>query len=218
MPYVFVVLMCIFAGILAAVRQRAGLAHHLFFKSAASVMFVLVAVSARMGADQTYYLMILIGLCMSLAGDVLLVFTDIGDRYFLAGMAFFLLAHVFYIIGFFLFVPFSLFDVAFFIMFLTIGASAFYAQKLNLGQLKLPIFIYTIVLCAMAAKALTMLFIKDGIYSFAICAAVGGVMFAFSDLALAYGQFGEKATGVFRTINTVLYYGGQALIALSVMI
>ena len=100
MPYVFAALLCVFAVVYAVVRHGGSLFSRVFFKCAASVMFILLAVSVRTGAPGAYYVLILAGLCASLAGDAVLLFTDRGDGFMIAGMAAFAAAHGLYIAAF----------------------------------------------------------------------------------------------------------------------
>lgn len=218
MQYVFLAMMCVFAGTYAVIKFQDGLINRLFFKSAASVMFVLIAVSSRTGTSETYYTLVLIGLCLSLAGDVLLLFKKSGDQFFIAGLISFLLAHIFYTIGFFTVAPFSLIDIGFYALLLTIGAMAFQYKKLDFGNFKIPVYVYMAVLSAMAAKGLSVLFAPDTQLIYAVFAATGAVLFAFSDLALAYEMFQPASQKLFGRLNTIMYFSGQALIALSVLI
>jgi hypothetical protein len=91
MRFVFLALMCVFAGIHAArsvAVPGAGrpadfwdAAGGVFFSIAASLMFVLVAVGSRTGVKyQAYYVLILVGLCLSLASDILLAFAGAARR------------------------------------------------------------------------------------------------------------------------------------------
>ena len=86
MPYVFTALTLVFAAIYAFTRSSGTLSGRLFYKTAASVMFVLVAVSMRTGADEPYYTLIVLGLCFALAGDVIIIFTDRKQGFLAGGM------------------------------------------------------------------------------------------------------------------------------------
>lgn len=221
MQYVFLTLMCVFACAYAFVKRGGGLINRLFFKSAASVMFVLTAVSLRIGAPEPYYTLILIGLCMSLAGDALLVFATAPEKrdllvYSLAGGFLFLFAQIFYICGFFIYAALSWYDAVFFMVFLCIGAAAFGGKRPRLGRLAVPVYAYAIVLCIMAAKAVSMLFAVHVRRLYAVFAAAGGVLFALSDLALGMKKLYPKAGTLLDALNTAMYYGAQGLIALSV--
>ena len=70
----------------------------------------------------------------------------------------------------------------------------------------------------MAAKALSMLFWANVNYIYVVFAAIGALLFAFSDLALAFEEFYPNSKKSFGVLNIILYYSGQALIALCVMI
>lgn len=218
MPYVFTALTLVFAAIYAFTRSSATLSGRLFYKTAASVMFVLVAVSMRTGADEPYYTLIVLGLCFALAGDVILIFTDRKQGFLAGGMVCFLLTHLLYIIAFCTKTAPSLYDGAFFALLLISAILILRKRRLPKGNLKTAAFIYAVVLCAMTARALSMPFSPAVKFTYALFAALGGVLFAVSDMLLAFKSFGgvhKKAVGV---MSTLTYYTGQILIALSVLI
>ena len=93
--------MCIFAGIYAAINSSGSFPAKLTAKTIASASFVLIAFAGRLDAARPYYPLILTGLCLSLAGDVLLAFPD--KRALAAGRAVSLLAYVGYIAAFFIY-------------------------------------------------------------------------------------------------------------------
>ena len=212
MQYSFLVLMCVFAGVYAVIRDRGSLGARLTVKAIASVSFVLIAYAGRMDAARPYYTLIMAGLCLSLAGDMLLVFS--GPAMVAGGIAFFL-AHIGYIAAFFIYAAPAWYDAALFAAFAIIGAAAFAGKKLNLGHSKPLIFLYAIILCAMAAKAVSMLYAREIKPLYAAFAALGGVLFAFSDLTLAHAHI-QKDQRIVGVISTLTYYAAQALIALSI--
>ena len=214
MRYVFLGLMCVFASIYAAIRDRGSLGARLTVKSIASVSFVMIAFAGRVDAARPYYTLILLGLCLSLAGDVLLVFP--GSAALITGGIAFFLAHVGYMAAFFIYAAPAWYDAVLFAAFVAIGVAAFAGRKINLERSKTTIYAYAIVLCAMAAKAVSMMFAQEinPLYA-AFAAALGGVLFAFSDLALAHAHFhsDQRIVGV---LSTTTYYAAQALIAMSI--
>lgn len=218
MPYVFVALMGVFAGAYAYFRGSEALLSRLFFKTAASIMFILVAVSARVGASEPYYTLILIGLCFAFAGDVLLVFTVFSRSFLIAGMAAFIVTHFLYIIAFWTVSAPAWYDAVFFLLLMGVGMLAFKVRHVKTGAVSPAIYIYAAVLCAMAARAFSMLFAPKASPAFAICAAVGGVLFALSDMLLAFERFSNRFGRAAGIISTATYYSGQALIALTVML
>ena len=215
MPYVFAALSAVFAGGYATVKESGVLASRLFFKCAASVMFVMVAYSAGVGTSKAYYVLILIGLCLSLAGDVLLIFTQ--PRFLVTGAVCFLLAHIVFISAFWTVASPTAYDAAIFAVLVTAGAAAFRKRLRQPSRQIVGGVIYALVLCAMTAKALSMLFVSHDEYIFIVFAAAGAVLFAISEMALACGWFNpgiKQRAGIF---STIAYYSGQILIALSVM-
>ena len=205
--------MCVFAGMYAAIRDRGSFGARLTVKAIASVSFVLIAFAGRLDAAQPYYALIITGLCFSLAGDVLLVFSGAG-MVFAGGTAFFL-AHIGYIAAFFIYAAPAWYDAALFTAFIVIGTSFFSGKKLEAGYGKPLIIIYAVTLCMMAAKAVSMVFASMIISLYAAFAAFGGVLFAFSDLALAYAHSHQKQR-IVGVISTLTYYSAQAQIALSI--
>jgi Predicted membrane protein len=212
--YVFLVLMCIFAGIYAAIKYKGGLAARVTVKAIASVSFIMIAFAGRIDAYQPYYTLIMAGLCFSLAGDVLLVFAD--KRTFIAGCIAFMLAHAGYISAFFIYAAPAWYDAALFFAFAAIGAAAFAGKRLQMGPLKTLIFVYAAVLSAMAAKAVSMLLAGGASTRCAAFAALGGALFALSDIMLAHAHFHTEEKRTVGVMNVVFYYAAQALIALSV--
>ncbi len=216
MPYVFTALLSVFACVYAFIRRSAGLFGRVFFKSAASVMFVMVAFSVRTGVPESYHTLILFGLCASLAGDVLLLFSDHGNGFGLAGVIGFAAAHLLYISAFWTIAPPSWVDAVFFASFLTLGVSLVHARQIRPVRFAPALYGYMVLLCAMTARALSMLWVAQVPALFGVFAAVGGVSFAVSDLLLGIeNRTGSKTAGAF---STICYYGAQGLIALSVVV
>ena len=117
--------------------------------------------------------------------------------------------------AFFIYAAPAWYDAVFFIAFAAIGAATFAGRKRNLERRKPLIYAYAIVLCAMAAKAVSMMFAQEINPLYAAFAALGGVLFAFSDLALAHAHVhsDQRIVGV---LSTITYYAAQALIAMSI--
>jgi uncharacterized membrane protein YhhN len=80
----------------------------------------------------------------------------------------------------------------------------------------IPLLIFILISCAMSAKALSMLFVHSKRYIFACFAAAGATLLACSNTirAFSYTERPEKH----NITNAIIYYIGQAFIALSVMI
>lgn len=216
MTYVFIVLMGVSAVGYAIVRHGGSLLPRVFFKCAASVMFVLAAYSARTGAPGAYYGLIMGGLCASLAGDALLLFTDRGSGFSTAGGVAFAAAHLLYIGAFWTIASPSWVDAVFFAALMTLAAALLHGRRMKLGRSPLLLYAYAALLCAMAARAVAMLWAAGVSVWFGASAAAGGVLFAVSDLLLGVEhQTGSKAAGA---ASNLVYYAAQGLIALTVML
>jgi uncharacterized membrane protein YhhN len=128
-------------------------------------------------------------LFFSWIGDIVLMFQEKDKLYFLLGLSSFLLAHVCYIIFFHLVriregiksnVWFLLLIVTYYALLISILSP-------SLGDMKLPVRIYGIVISFMLMLALHMLFLKHrtaGLWMLA-----GALLFVISDSALALNKF-----------------------------
>ena len=92
-----------------------------------------------------------------------------------------------------------------------------FAVKLKQAGVSLPlVVIYGLALCAMAAKAVSMLFVSGVNLLYAAFAALGGTLLALSDLIWAHAHFypaEQKTAGV---LSIIIRYAAQALLALSI--
>lgn len=218
MPYVFCALTGIFACIYAFVRHSDKLSSRIFFKATASVMFVLVAVSLQTGAKEPYFTLVLTGLCFALFGDVLLIFTDRSPGFLAWGMVCFLVTHLLYITAILTRVPLSVYDAAFFTALVILAAIVFGLRGVRFKKLHPAVYVYTLVLCAMAARSLSALFAAQVSETFGVFIALGGGLFLISDGLLAIESFGGRLKKTLGMLSTFAYYSSQILIALSVIL
>jgi uncharacterized membrane protein YhhN len=179
-----------------------------FAKLIASLGFVAVAVFS--GASRsTWGRFILIGLVLSLAGDMFLAWS--ADLAFLLGLGAFLLAHIAYIVAF------GAHGVAgrwMAISAVFIAAFGFWVAGWLLpstpDELVVPVTAYIVVINVMVIAA----FGTRGVGGHWLIVA-GAVMFLLSDLSVAAQRLlqTESATYVW---GLPLYYSGQVCLALSV--
>lgn len=216
MQYVFLALMCGFAGAYAIVKQHGSFVSKLILKAIASMCFVLIAFAGRIGAEQPYFSLIMIALCLSLVGDVMLIIND--DRTKAAGGIAFLLAHCAYIVSFFLYAAPGWYDAVLFTALALIGILIFAKIRKQAGRYVPLAVLYGIVLCVMVTKAVSMLFVVGIEPLFASFAALGGVLFAFSDVILARARLKPDEMGMASIMSVIVYYAAQGLLALSVAI
>jgi uncharacterized membrane protein YhhN len=162
---------------------------------------------------------ILLGLIFSIGGDTFLMFK--GSPFFMAGLGCFLITHIFYILAFqhyqktisgfvnhkkWLIIPFVLY---------LFGMLAYLWNDLN--DLKIPVIIYSTVICLMAIAALNL---KNKLPTSVFYMLFSGVLlFLFSDSIIALNKFGgEGLTIPFpRLMIMCTYIVAQLLIALSTL-
>jgi uncharacterized membrane protein YhhN len=156
---------------------------------------------------------ITLALIFSWAGDVLLMFESTNSNFFIFGLVGFLIAHIFYILfyenvirkeglrkNYWWFFPVIIYYIA-----------LIYILSPNLGDMKLPVRIYGIVISYMLIQALQTGRIKDlGATTLMIA---GAVLFITSDSILAFNKFYESFE--YAGIAIMLTYGlAQLLITL----
>jgi uncharacterized membrane protein YhhN len=156
---------------------------------------------------------IALALAFSWAGDVLLMFESINSNFFIFGLVAFLIAHVFYILfyenvirkedlrkNYWWFLPVIIYYIA-----------LIYILSPNLGDMKLPVRIYGIVISYMLIQALQTGGIKN--LGAATLMIAGAVLFITSDSILAINKFYESFE--YAGIAIMLTYGiAQLLITL----
>jgi len=132
---------------------------------------------------------ILLALIFSWAGDVLLLFQPKGSIFFLLGLSAFLLAHIFYILFFHQVrvkekIKNNVWPAVIVVIYY---AGLIILLSPYLGDMKLPVRIYGIVISFMFMLAMHMLFLKNkaaGTYMMA-----GALLFVISDSLLAINKF-----------------------------
>lgn len=185
---------------------------HYLGKPLATALIFLLALSHAPSSTRPYVLAILLGLLCSLAGDIFLMLP--GDR-FIAGLISFLLAHVAYIFAFAT-APETTFTFASSLPLLPLllyAAVIFRQLAPHLGSLRLPVFVYLLVIVAMAWCAVDHWRVAQT--APAALAAFGAVLFVLSDSTLAWNRF----IGRFKSAQVIVlgtYFTAQWLIALSV--
>ena len=177
-------------------------------KMTASSAFVALALTG--GALKIRYgQVVLIALALSWAGDLLLA--GQSERTFLIGLVSFLLAHVAYVIAFFVrgldrkcaliaFLPIAL---------ISIQVYLWLAEYLP-PEMVIPVRAYTLVISLMVIAA----FGARGAGA-PLLVPVGAVLFYFSDLSVATGQFVQTDFPNY-VWGLPFYFTGQTLLALSI--
>ena len=141
---------------------------------------------------------VLLALLFSLTGDILLMFQDQNSLFFLLGLSAFLLAHIFYI---FFFHQVRIKEkIKGNILLLGIVAVYYalliYALAPHLGDMKVPVLVYGVVISFMFMLAMHLLFMKGT--SAGKWMMVGALLFVVSDSVLAINKFYQpfEAAGI----------------------
>ena len=193
----------------------------LLLKALASLLFVLAGVFAfSLAMRLNFARLVIVGLMLGAIGDVCLnlrfLLTDGAKRAFLLGIASFLLGHVAYVLALISCAPAALLYalpaaavVSFFLI-------RFVLARIEVnGAIKAFGIVYLCVVFLMACVALAMFLLEPQSTGRAVF-ALGGVLFAASDVLLVLGQFGKRTYRGFRALNLSLYYIGQVCICLAI--
>jgi uncharacterized membrane protein YhhN len=179
------------------------------FKPLTMILVLSLALQPSLSTSSLYAWLIVGGLLFSLAGDVLLMLPS--DR-FAAGLASFLVAHLFYIVAFAGDADFGSAPLA--LLPFVLGSAALYALlRPNLGRLGVPVLLYMLVISVMAWQAIAR-WLAIGQLG-ALLASIGAVLFVISDAVLALNRFHRPipAAPIWKRST---YFGGQWLIGLSI--
>ena len=129
-----------------------------------------------------YPSIIIIGLSLSMMGDIFLMFSE---KYFIPGLIAFLTAHLNYIAGFISVDGFHFTWI--FINFLVMGIFVFKLLNKNLGELQILVILYISAIAVMAWQAWE-LYLSMRTYGYKL-AAWGTLFFIISDFTLSKNKF-----------------------------
>ncbi len=203
----------------------------LLSKSICSLIFVITAIAAQhFSADGFMFNTMIAAFVCSFFGDVFLhVYPKLGNEivnYALGGVSF-LAGHVLYIVSFVnAEKAFVLPENILIIQLIAAGVLCVAVNVLmrvfglKLGKFSIPVIIYSFALMIMVVKAVTLGYMLvssgRGIVP-ALVTGIGAVMFAASDIVLASDFFTGGKDLKKKTANMILYYGGQMLLATSLL-
>jgi uncharacterized membrane protein YhhN len=132
---------------------------------------------------------ILFALSLSWLGDMLLMFQENDEIFFLSGLSAFLAAHICYIIYFFKVGKREKLQRNLIILAIAIvyGVSILKFLSPYLGEMKWPVRVYGVVITIMFSMAMHMIFIKNKQAGYLL--ATGALLFVISDSILALNKF-----------------------------
>lgn len=212
---------CAVEAVFIILEQKKKMTAAVATKALASLLFVLLGVLClRSGKDAAYAVLILIGLAFGAAGDICLNLRHLvgskGKAVFMAGIAAFLIGHLFYL--------FALISRAPNMLLWAVPACAivsalmlwFILKKIEVqGAIRVFGIVYLVVVFQMMCCALGLLPLDPANPAYLLFAA-GALLFAASDVLLVLNQFGKRQYPAFRPMNLSLYYLGQLCIALTI--
>lgn len=220
MVLVFEGLMCLsVAGLLAAFH--CGLpVWTIALKAVASLFFVLTGVCGYAGNRDTRFFSkpVLIALCCSMAGDVLLALDQTQGILFVLGVAAFAGAHIMFSFAFCRVCAVRKADVVW-----TVVVLVQLVLLLALGNFDfhglLPVLIgYAAVISFMTVKALSFWRCRQEKKKLAALIMPGGVLFLLSDVVLLFWMFGVGMPEWVQWVNWILYYLAQGCLAASLSV
>jgi len=207
--------------------------HSLCYKMVCATAYILIALTLviAQGGFNRYSLLMFIGLCNSWIGDLNLHIPKPTKKFFIIGMFFFMLAHIFYCLAYihvqknlFPDVPaVSWWEIAFVVLYILVYFAVCLVKKVKFGIMALPSAIYGFSVTLMMIKACS-LAIRLAVSNPAdklipsLLLIAGGVCFLASDSALALISFDTryKKFGL-KVFNIVTYFPAQICLAFTVM-
>lgn len=179
------------------------------FKPLTTILILTLAATTAQPVSRGYQVLVCAGLLLSLAGDVFLMLPR--DR-FVAGLASFLVAHVFYVAAFAPRPPALAAPVVLAVL-LVYGIVLLRALWPRLGKLRAPVAVYAAALLVMAWQAAER---RATLHTTpALLAMVGAGFFVISDSVLAWERF-RRQHRYGHAVVLATYFAAQWLIASSV--
>ena len=180
-----------------------------------STLFVIAVALLSFGQtpmNLTYTVGVLVGLVLSLGGDVALMFQS-NRKAFMVGLVLFLLAHVTYAITFALLDPAHAGDWFPALVMFLIGASFYVLIHDGLGTMRGPVIVYIVIISVMVVLAISTFTGSALTPRQAWLVSLGAILFYISDVILAANRFWKPFK--YHRISLTFYYAGQCLIALA---
>jgi uncharacterized membrane protein YhhN len=206
-------LLFVSVGLLLRAEARSQPARIYAYKPLSTLLVILVAgLSLRLPTVRVGYTAgILVGLALSLGGDVALMFASRGA--FITGLILFALAHIAYGVTLTFFVGLHWPDWISAAILLALATIAYTYLAPGLGGMRGPVIAYMLLISFMVHRAISAFWSDAFSLTQAWMLASGAILFWISDLALAIVRFRQPFR--YHRASLAAYYAGQLLIALS---
>lgn len=191
----------------------------LVYKPLETSLVIVIAIVGNLFSPSTAGRFILVGLILSLVGDVALVYEE-RRRHFIVGLSAFLLGHIAYSLSFttitteFRIAPDSIIAIS---LLTVAGLVMLLLMRKKLGGILLPAVIaYILIISFMVFRSFLVFrdpspeLGKTGLLFFC-----GALLFYASDVVLALNRFYRPLK--YHRLSLILYYSGQTLIALGTL-
>ncbi|MBR6472797.1 MAG: lysoplasmalogenase [Firmicutes bacterium] len=218
MMYMMIILCIVFAGVFLYTESNERYVPAVILKGLASFCFVMLGVMLSPGTHMAK--LIVIGLIFGCIADVLLnlrmVFKEKGQLIFLVGILVFLAGHIMYLAAV---LPISTHKIACIVIGIILTAALMvwiFKQITAKPAFKIFGVVYIGAIMLLNCVAIGNLIAAPS--GFNGLFALGAVLFLISDIVLILNTFGKEFRQSLRITNISLYYAGQLLIALSLML
>ena len=211
----YLIVFALLAAIVNEIAEQKGKRIVVYIAKPAVMVFLLAWLYFYAGLDGPLIYFSL-GILFSLGGDVFLMLPNM-DRWFVFGLASFLIGHIFYTVG----LNYSIPPLNAFGIFLAISIALFVAQiykRLAAGlhakgkdRLRFPVLIYSVVISLMWLSALQTIFDVNWKTNASLLVSIGATLFVASDIVLAWFRFVSPIKHG-RMINLSCYHLGQILL------
>ena len=208
------------------------------FKGLASLCFLIMGIIFfinKSGDAKPLSNLILIGLILGLLGDILLnlrfvVKPEIGNKIFILGVLSFLAGHILYLVHLIKFISVAnnhhlIYIPIIIAVLIDVFISYLIFTKLEV-KLSNKIFGVVYILAVSMMMTLSVFNMINGIIhplndnnlGYLLHLGIGGILFFASDVILIFNSFGKHPKFYLRISNLTLYYIGQLLISISILL
>ena len=156
----------------------------------------------------------LAGFVLSFFGDLFLALGSTGI-FFILGVLSFSIGHIMFTIGYTSITQFHGKDIAIFGLIFLPCAALMLCGNFEYKNMLVLVIIYAAIICMMVTKAISMrVYYKENKASVSL-SIIGSILFFVSDFILLFVFFYPNAHPILQHLNSIVYYGGQGLLALS---
>ncbi|MCL2820820.1 MAG: lysoplasmalogenase [Oscillospiraceae bacterium] len=188
------------------------------FRNATIIKVVLSAIAsgcaifAAIIINSYVFYIFALGMIFAVPADYFLQYIKINLMKYRVGIFFFGLMHICLLVSFYILYPVSIVEFIIFTVFIGILLAFQLIGKWQIGEEKLQLTIYTVLVVLMASKAVSLFFTIPNPLLFILFVSLGGLFFFVSDLFLGIWAY-SKEKFVYLALNRIIYFTGQLCLA-----